>query len=574
MKNSEVAEIFYQLADILEILNDNQFKIKAYRRAAQIIESLSQDIQDLYKKNELQKIAGIGRAVNDKTGEIIQTGTCQELKKLIKKVPRGVVELLQLEGLGPKTVSFLYNNFKIKNIQDLKKFIQKKGLRDLKGFGQKTEENILKAIDFYQHHQQSFLLGEAFYIAQDIKNQLAQMSEVDQVEIAGSLRRMKEVVGDLDILITSRQSERVMEKFVKLSQVKQIRAQGKTKTSVVLKNGLEVDLRVVKPENFGAALHYFTGSKNHNIHVRKLAISHKLKINEYGVFKKSNHKFNLLTSRTEKSVYGEVGLKWIAPELREDRGEVEASLRNKLPKIIELKDIQGDLHCHTNWSDGEMSLQELAEAGIKRGYQYIGVSDHASGIGITHGLNDKRLLKQIQVIRKLNQKFKNKITILAGTEVDILSSGELYIKNEVLKKLDYVIAGVHQGFKMPREKMTQRILTALANPYVKILAHPTGRLINKREGYEVDLNQILAFCAKNDKILELNSHFMRLDLNDINCRRAKEMGAKIIINTDAHSEEGLDLIHFGVATARRGWLEKPDVVNTWSLKKLRIFLKK
>jgi DNA polymerase (family 10) len=577
MTNTEIANILYEIADILEIQDANSFRISAHRRAAQTIESLPEDINQVYKRDKLDDIPGVGTSIAQKIKELIETGKLKELAKLEKKVPKGLVEMMEVEGIGPKLAAFVHKKFKVKNIDQLEKIVRAQKLRGLKGFGPKSEENILRGIELYRKHGQRMLLGKAIPQAQIIVEALKKSKLCQDIEVAGSLRRCRETIGDIDILVTSKKPKAVMDLFTSLPSVATIEAKGKTKSMVILKSGTEADVRVVEPKCFGAALQYFTGSKAHNIQIRKRAMERGLKINEYGVFKIKNNK--RIAGKTEEEVYKTVGLTWMAPELREDRGEIEAALRqaqgkpNGLPKLIELKDIKGDLHIHTQWSDGAHTIEEIVKAAIKKGYQYIAITDHASPLGIIKGIAGGKIVKQLKEIAKLRKKYRSKIAILSGAEVDILPNGKLYLPEKVLKQLDIVIAAVHSKFKMNESEMTERILAAVKNPHVDIIAHPTGRILGKREPYPLDLDKLINECKKTNTILELNAFWSRLDLNDVNCRRAKDKGVKIAINTDAHNIMELEIMNWGISQARRGWLEKKDVINTLPLSRLKKVLK-
>jgi DNA polymerase (family 10) len=572
MDNIEIANIFNQVADILEIRGANQFRVGAYRRAAQVIEALPKDINEIYQEGKLKEIPGIGESLAEHIEELIKTGKCKEFETLKKKVPAGLIELMKIEGLGPKRVKFLYQKFGVKNIQQLEKLLASHRLLKEKGWGEKSEQNILAGIKLYHRFSQRYVLGKIYPLAHGIVEKLKKYPEVNQVELCGSIRRMKETIGDLDILVTAKNPKKVIDFFCQLPEIQEVRAKGPTKVNVLLKRGPEADLRVVKPESFGAALHYFTGSKSHNIVIRRMGMAKGLRINEYGVYKKINGKLKLIGGRNEEDVFKAVGLPWMPPEIRENTGEIEAALKNQLPELITLNDIRGDLHCHSNWSDGADSILALAEAAKKRGYQYLAITDHTPTVGITHGLTAKRVLEQIKEIKKLNQKIHG-LRILTGIEVDIRKDGSLDLPDKILEKLDVVVASVHTSFRQPKELMTKRIITAIRNPNVDIIGHPTGRIINEREPYQLDLEAIMKEAKKTGTALELNSFWSRLDLNDVNCRMAKEMGVKIAISTDAHNIMELEHIKFGVATARRGWLEKKDVVNTLPLSQLLKVLK-
>ena len=566
MDNQTVAKILRQTADLLEIMEANSFRIKAYRQAAQSIESLATDIYQIYQKDKLKEISGVGVGIEKYIKELIKTGTCWEFEKFKKQIPLSVLELLKIEGLGPKKVKFLYHKFKITSLIKLENLLKSHFLLKENGWGEKSEQNILKSIFLYKKFNQRFLLGEIYPLAQEIIKELKKSKFVDQIEICGSLRRQKETVGDIDILITSSKPRQAIKLFTTLQNVKRILAQGATKVQVVLKQGIGADLRVVKPESFGAAIHYFTGSKNHNIKIRWLGMKRNLRINEYGVYRieKNNRKIKI-GGEFEKDIFKAVGLPWINPELRENQGEIEAAQKKQLPNLIQIKDIKGDCHLHTVWSDGKENILEMAKKAKELGYQYLAVTDHASFIKVANGLDIKRTIEYLKAVKKADKKI-NGIKILAGIEVDIKKNGDLYLPNQVLKKFDLVIGAIHSGFKTEKEVMTKRIIKAMQNRYLDVLAHPSGRLINKREPYQFDFNQILEQAKKTKTILEINSSYQRLDLNANQARLAKEKGVKMIISTDAHNTGSLEMMKFGIANARRGWLEKKDIINTKSLK--------
>ncbi len=572
MTNKEVAQILGQTADILEIKGENQFRINAYRRAAQVIETLPKDINQVYQKDKLRQIPGVGEGLSKYIKELIETGTCREFEKLKKKIPLRVLELLKIEGLGPKKVKLFFQKFEVTSISKLERLIRSHKLLKLKGWKEKSEENILKAIASYKRFKQRFLLGETYFLAQDILKQLKESKLVNRVEVCGSIRRWKETVGDLDILAISKTPQKAIKFFTTLEPIKRVIAQGSTKAQVILKQGIGADLRVVRPESFGAAVHYFTGSKAHNIHVRRLGMGKGLRINEYGVFKKKGQKLIRIGGQKETEIFKAIGLPWIAPELREDEGEVEAAQAGKLPKLITLKHIRGDLHLHTNWSDGYKTILKVAEAAKKIGYEYIAITDHASPIGVTNGLDAQRTLKYIKAIKRADKKIKG-IKILTGVEVDIKKDGSLYLPDKVLKQIEVVVAAIHAGFKMSKQEMTKRIIKAMENPFVNIIAHPTGRLLNRREPYQLDFNQIMAKAKQTGTVLEITAFWKRLDLNAGQARLAKNKDVKMVISTDAHHPDSLKVMQFGVATARRGWLEKKDVINTLPLKEFLRFLK-
>lgn len=593
MDNTEISKILNEVADILEISakggsarlaeatakrasggkGENQFRVGAYRRAAQVIEVLPQDINEIYREGRLEEIPGVGKSLAQHIKDLIEKGGCREFESLKKKIPAGLIELMKIEGLGPKRVKFLYQKFHVSSISSLKKLIASHKLLKEKGWGEKSEQNILRGIQLYKKFSQRFLLGEVYFLAQSILGKLKKYPEIDQAEVCGSLRRMKETIGDLDFLATAKNPKKAIDFFCQLPEVKEIRAKGSTKANVLLRRGLEADLRVVKPESFGAALHYFTGSKSHNIAIRRLGLEGGLRINEYGIYKKGGNKLRRIGGRAEEEIFKAVGLPWIPPEIRENMGEIETASKNELPKLIQPKDIRGDLHIHSNWSDGSESVLEIAQAAKKLGYQYIAITDHTPTIGIAHGLTTARVLRQIEEIKKINKKVSG-IRILTGIEVDIHKDGFLDLPDKILSKLEVVIGAVHTAFHQPREEMTKRIIRAMRNPNIDIIAHPTGRKINQREPFDLDLEEIMSEARKTGTILEINSFWNRLDLNDINVRLAKEKGVKIAISTDAHNIIELGVIKFGVATARRGWIEKGEVVNTLPPTQLLATLKK
>ena len=570
MKNLEIARMFYEMAYILEMQNV-QWKPQAYRHAAKSIEALSEDIEDVAKRWKLREISGVGEKLAEKIEEYIKTGKIKEYARLKASVPKGIEDFMQIPGMGPKKAKALVEKLKISTLKQLEEAAKKHKIQNIEGFGEKTEEDILKGLEMKKKGSERMLLGYALPIANDIISKLKSLKEVHKISMAGSVRRMKETIGDLDILVTSSNHDKVMDFFTKMKDVKNVLAKGTTKSAVVLKNGLQVDVRVLDDRSFGSALNYFTGSKEHNVKLREFAIKKGYKLSAYGLFNRKTNK--QVAGKTEEEVYAKLGLPYIEPELREDRGEIDAAMKRKLPKLIALKDIKGDLHVHTKYTDGDNTIEEMALAAKKRGYEYICISDHSQSQHISHGLNPKMLEKQLAEIKKVQKKISG-IKILAGSEVDIKADGTLDLPDSTLKKLDVVIASVHSGFKSPKEVMTKRIVKALQNPYVTILAHPTGRLINEREPYAVDLDAVFDAAKKYNVALEINSFPDRLDLNDSNIINAKKKGCRFAIETDAHSTDQLHLIGLGVATARRGWVEKKDVINTLSLKELEKRLKK
>lgn len=568
VKNKAVAQIFRQIAELLEILGENSFRIRAYYKAAQNIESFTRDIERAAEKGELEQIPGIGKDLADKIEEIVKTGKLKFFEKLKKKIPQGLTLITSIPGLGPKTAKLLYEKLQIKNIGQLEKAARTHKVSQLSGIKEKTEENILRGITLIKTVQSRMLLSEGLFFANEFIQKLKKLRQVQQIQLAGSLRRGKETVKDIDILVASSRPESIMNVFVSLEPVKEVLVAGPTKSSVLTKDNVQVDLRVVKPSEFGAALLYFTGSKEHNIKLRQLAIKRGWKINEYGLFQKQKH----LAGKTEEEIYKKFRLPFIQPELRENTGEIEIALKDTLPKLIELKDIKGDLHLHSNWSDGVLGIEEMIHAARSKGYQYLALTDHSQSLKIAGGLSLERLNKQIALVRKLNKKFSD-FRILAGTEVDIKSDGSLDFPDKLLSKLDIVVAAIHGGFKQTQEQLTSRITRAMENKYVNIIAHPSGRLLDQREAYDLDMEAVLAKAKETSTFMEISAFPNRLDLADVNCRRAKELGVKMAISTDAHDLKHIEFMHFGVTVARRGWLEKKDVINTLSLSKLLKALK-
>jgi len=568
MTNQEIARIFNHIADILEIQGEIVFKVRAYQKAAETIANFAGDISNLSEK-ELAELPGIGKAIAEKTRELVETGKLKYYEDLKKSEYAPLVELLQIQSVGPKHARLFYDRLGVKSISDLEKAAKQGKIRKLAGMGEKTEENILKGISALKKHKERIPIGEILPKVEIIFAELKKLKEVKDILIAGSLRRFKETIGDADILIASDKSKPIMDAFVKLPQVARVLSQGETKSSIITKDGFQVDLRVVEPDSFGAAAHYFTGSKAHNVKIRTMAVRKGIKVNEYGIFRGKKK----IASKTEEEVYKVFGMQWVPPEIREDWGEIELALKHKIPALVELKDIKGDLQMHSTWSDGWNSIEEMAQAGIDCGYEYIAITDHSPTLGITQGLTEDRIYKQIEEIKKINKKYQN-FRILTGIEVDIRDNGQLDLPHSVLKELDIVVASIHTKFNLPKEQMTRRIIKALENPVVDILGHPTGRLLGKREPFEVNMEKIIEAAKANKKVLELNGCPDRLDLTDIYLKQAKEKGVKIVISTDSHKNLHLkEWMRYGVGMARRGWLEKKDVVNTLPLEKFLKFFK-
>lgn len=568
--NAEIAELFTQLADLLEIEGANPFRIRAYRNAARLISNFSGNISDLVaNKEDLTQLPGIGDALAQKIQTIVKTGKLPALAEVQKRVPAGLSDLLKIEGLGPKRVKVLHKKLGIKNLNDLKKKLKQGKVSKLSGFGEKTQTMIQKALEHIQLIEIRHKLFEAEAVAKTLVEYLKKIPGVLNVEVAGSFRRRRETVGDLDILVATKKSAKVIIQFIKYDGVKEIISKGTTRSTVHLHSNLQVDLRVISQVSYGAALLYFTGSKAHNIELRKIAIKKQLKLNEYGLFKGTTR----LSGKSEREVYRRLGLRYIEPELRENRGEIEAALKNKLPKLVTLEDICGDCHCHTNETDGIDTLEAMVNAAKKKGYKYIAITDHSKHLTVAHGLDKKRLFQQIKMIDRLNEKISG-IRILKSIELDILEDGRLDLPNYVLKELDLTVCSIHYKFKLSKKKQTERILRAMDNPYFNIFAHPTGRLINRRDPYDIDFEAILQAAKERHCFLEVNAQPDRMDLNDVYCKMAKEHQVKVIISTDSHCIANLDYMRLGVSQARRGWLEPEDVINTLPLKKFLKLIKK
>jgi len=569
MANQELAKIFNEMANFLK-MEDVPFKPLAYEKAALSLQSLKNDVFDIYKRggiNALMELPGIGKSIASHIEEYLKTGKIKEYENFKKKMPFKLDELLKIEGMGVKKAKILYQKLGISNLRDLEKAAKSHKIAPLFGFGEKTEKNILQGLEFLKRDKGRFLLGDIMPIAEKILEKLKNLKEVEKIDIAGSLRRKKETIGDVDFLVVSKNPKKVMDYFVDLPGVEKVWGKGGTKASVRMKDGFDMDLRIVPAKSYGAALQYFTGCKDHNVITRKIAISKGLKLSEYGLFRGSK----FIAGKTEEEIYKAIGLPWIEPELRENEGEIEAALQGNLPKLVDLKDIKGDLHCHSNWNGGADSIEQMVKMAMDLDYEYIGISDHTQFLKIEHGLNEKQLLEQNEAIKKINNKIQNqgkKFRVLHGCEANIMTDGSVDIKDEVLEKLDYVIAGIHSMHKMPKGEMTKRLIKTMENPNVDIISHPTGRLVGSRDEIQLDFDKILQVAKETGTILEINSSPYRLDLKDVYIRRAKQVGVKMIINSDAHQKEQMKLMEYGVSMARRGWAEKSDIINTLSIQQL------
>lgn len=568
--NADVAAVFEEIADLLEIEGANPFRVRAYRFAARTLRDLSREVAEMVENGEdLTTLPGIGKDLAGKIAEIVGTGTAAVLEEYHKKIPATVTELLQIPGLGPKRVKALSRELHIHSAPELQKAAHEGRVRAIPGFGEKIERHILDALAVRVRKARRFKIAVAAQYAEALVTHLRTAPAVNRVTVAGSYRRGRETIGDLDILVTARRSGSVMERFVAYPEVEEVLAQGETKASVRLKSQLQVDLRVVSDDCYGAALQYFTGSKDHSVALRQLAQQRGLKISEYGVFRGESR----VAGETEESVYAAVGLPWIPPELRENRGEFEAAKTGHLPHLVEQPDLLGDLHAHTKATDGRHSVTEMAAAARRRGLEYLAITDHSRRLTMAKGLDPKRLLMQMDEIDRLNATLSG-IRLLKGIEVDILEDGNLDLPDDVLGRLDLVVGAVHSYFRLSKQQQTDRIMKAMDHPHFSILAHPTGRLIDQREPYEVDMLRVIRKAKERGCFLEVNAHPERLDLTDTYCQMAKEERVLLAVNTDAHSTLDLENIRFGVGQARRGWLEKSDVVNTRPVKEVLKLLKR
>lgn len=570
MKNLELAWILAEIGDLLELQGENPFKVRAYRRAARAIELLPEDIEAVWRRGELGRIEGIGKALEEKIDEWLSTGVMTYYEELRRQLPPGLRELTRVPGVGPKLAQRLYQELGIRNLDELEAACREQRLRHVKGLGARSEENILRGIERLRRQMERFPLGLALPVAQQLVRALAEFPSVQRVAIAGSLRRGRETVGDVDIVASSADPASVMDEFVRTPGVEQVLARGDTKASIVLKMGLQVDLRVVRDDQFAAALHHFTGSKEHHVALRELAQAKGLKISEYGIVRVDEGE--PLAVATEADVFAAVGLPCIPPELREDGSEIAAAREGRLPALITLGDIKGDLHVHSEWSDGLHSIEAMALAARERGYEYIAITDHSPSLSVARGLDPSRLEEQLEEIARLNRRLDG-IRILTGCEVDILRDGSLDLPDEILARLDVVVASVHSAMNLDEAEMTERIVAAMRNPHVDIIGHPTGRILGRREPYAVDMERIIAVAAETGTCLEINASPDRMDLKDVHARWARERGVMIVINTDAHSTDGLDQMAYGVTVARRAWLGKADVLNCLSWPELKARLK-
>jgi len=570
MRNLALARIFSEIADMLEIKEASIFRISAYRRAARAMESLTEDVTEVAARDDLEEVPGIGTSTAEKIEEYLETGKITYYEELRASLPPGITTLMSVPEVGPKTAVLLYEKLGVTTIDELEKAARQGLVRKLPRKGAKTEENILKGIELIRRTKERLPLGQVLPHAKEIEDALRALKEVKAISLAGSIRRMKETIGDIDVLVTSSRPARVMDVFTTLPQVQRVLAKGPTRSSVLLEVGIQADVRVVKPESFGAALQYFTGSKEHNVKLREKGVRRGLKINEYGVFRVKDEK--RVAGRTEEEVYAALDLPWIPPEIREGQGEVELAEKGKLPRLVELQDIRGDLQMHTRWSDGSDSAEAMARAAKERGYEYIAITDHSQSLKFVGGVTIEELRDHAKLVKQVADKVG--IAILMGTECEVHPDGSLDYPDEVLKELDIVLAAVHTRFRMSEAEMTKRMIKAMENPHVDVVAHPTGRLLGQRESYSVNVERLVEAARRTGTVLEINAGPQRLDLRDTQARMAQERGVKLAINTDAHTRYQLRYMEFGVGTARRGWVEKKNVINTLPLNDLRAFLRR
>jgi DNA polymerase (family 10) len=570
MTNQQLANIFRTIADLMEIKGENIYKILAYRKAADSLSNLGQDVNEIWKQGKLTEVDGVGKAIAEKIDELLTTGNLGFLEKLETEVPPSLAELLKVPDLGPKKVALFWKQLGITNLSELESAARSGKIRTLPGMGDKSEAKIIAGIESLGRRSNRIPLGRAWPFAQELMAYLSKASGVVAVELGGSLRRMRATVGDIDILAAAKDSRAVMDAFVSRKDVARVLGKGETKASVEFTHGLQAQLWVHPPEHWGTALVYATGSKDHNVRLREYALKKGFSLSEHSLQRKDGSE---VTCEREEDVYKTLGLPWIPPELREDRGEVQAAIKGELPKLIELKDIKSELHSHSTWSDGKLSIREMAEAAKRHGYRLLAITDHTNGLGITQGMSPEDVRKQRQEIDKATKDLGDSIHVIQGAEVEIKSDGSLDYSDEVLAELDIVIASIHSSLRQTRDKITERLIKAMHNPHVDIIGHPVGRLMPDREGADLDMDAVLAAAQETGLALEINAHPARLDLDDVHARRAIGMGIKLSINTDAHSDTDMDLMHFGVSTARRGWVEAGEVINTWSVTRLLKWLK-
>ena len=562
--NADVAAILYEIGEILTI-KDDRFRSRAYLLAAQRITSLTEDIRKVKERGELDEIPGVGRSIAYTITEVLDTGESKVLEELRESLPPGVRQLMELEGVGPKNAMRLVEELKLSSIDDLEKAAREGMIREIKGFGEKKELNILQSISDYRNRQTRFLLGAILPVVDDMLAWMRESPAVLKAEVAGSYRRRRETIGDLDLLIASNEPDAASKRFVEMPPVERVVSHGSTKSTILLMGHLQVDCRVVPPEAYGAALQYFTGSKDHNIKLRTIGVKLGYKLNEYGLFSRDDGK--LVASETEEEIYRVLGMDYVQPELRENRGEIEAAMEYKLPSLIELGEIRGDLHCHSKWSDGAMTIKEIVEKAKGLGLSYVALTDHSKSLGIAHGLNEERLREQGKEIDAINEELDG-FTVLKGIECDIKADGSMDLSDSSLVDLDFVVASIHSGFKNDEETLTNRMISAIHNEYVHAIGHPTGRIIQKRKPYPLNLDKVIEETTAQHVALEINAFPERLDLDEVSSRKTMEAGALVSIGTDAHALNQMEFLSLGVSVARRGWLTTKDVVNTRTTKEL------
>jgi len=571
VKNEEVARLLREMGELLELQGESGFKVIAYQRAARSVESLKEDLEEVYRRGKLESIPGVGKAIASKISEFLETGKIEAHDRLFRETPPGMAELLSISGLGPKTVSMLHQKLGVSSVEELEQAARAHQVRRLPRMGPTSEKNILRAIERWKKRSDRIPLGVAQPLAEEILGHLKKVEGIGNLTLAGSLRRGRETVGDIDILATSTEPAAAIRAFVEIPAVEEVLMKGPTKASVIVDETVQVDLRIVEPRSFGTVVQYFTGSKEHNVKLRQVALSKGYSLSEYSLTRVANGE-ELFFDR-EEDLYRHLGMDWIPPEIREDEGEVEAALAGSLPKLVEVTDIKGDLHVHSDWSDGRHSIEDMVATAKKLGYEYMAMCDHSPGLGIANGLAEDRLKKKMELIRSLNDSIEG-FSIMVGTEVDIRADGKLDYPDEILEQCDVVVASVHSAYNQREREMTNRIISAMESEEVDVIGHPTGRKIGEREAYEVDMERVLEAAARTNTAMEINAHPSRLDLNGRWARRAKELGVKLAINTDAHSTCGLMAIEYGVKTARRGWLEKKDVLNALGFADLMKHLKR
>jgi DNA polymerase (family 10) len=571
ISNQTIAKILSEIGEYLE-MQGVPFKPRAYEKAALVISGLEEEVAEIYRSGgvkALEEIPGVGQGIAERIEEFIKTGRIKDYESLKKKMPVDLASLAIIEGLGPKSIKKLYQKLGVRNIKDLERAAQAGKIARLEGFGKKSEEKILQGIGFVQKSGGRFVLGFVMPEIRTIEGRLRNLKGVEEVAVAGSVRRKKETIGDADILAISKNPKPVMDYFVSMPEVAAVHAHGVTKSAIKLNSGLNVDLRVVERDSYGAALDYFTGSKDHNVALRQIAVRKGLKLNEYGLFRGKKE----IAGRSEEELYKALGMDYVEPEMRENTGEIELAQKHKLPRLLGYDDLQGDLQVQTSWTDGSDSIETMAKVASEAGLKYIAITDHTKRLAMTHGLDEKRILKQMAEIDRLNKKLGSRIKILKGSECDILKDGSLDLPDEVLAKLDVVGAAVHSHFNLPRKEQTERIVKAMSNPNVDIVFHPTGRIINRRAAYEVDVEELIKTAKKTGTVMEIDAYPDRLDLKDEYIRKCVEAGVKLAIDTDAHSPTHFPYLEYGIAQARRGWAERKDIINAWPLGKMLRFLK-